>query len=86
MSGRARCWAEPDDMRAITCLICTVCGVLGNSLSFVLGVYNLCFRYFWFQWEELGMTALHIPYCSAFSMTLKYLDIIRHTLIFTMVL
>ena len=27
-------------------LLCMICGILGNSLSFVLTVFSLCFRYF----------------------------------------
>lgn len=42
--------------------ICVVCGSLGNSISFVLKVFSLCFSYFCFQGKELGFTASHTPY------------------------
>ena len=41
-------------------------GILGNSLSFVLRIFSLCFRYFGFQMGELGMIAEHTPHVSAF--------------------
>ena len=40
--------------------------ILGNSLSFVLMVFSLCFRYFSFQGEGPGMITEHTPPCSAF--------------------
>ena len=50
--------------------VCDLClyGIwyLGGSLSFVLTVSSLCFRYFGFQMEELGMTAEHTPHVSVF--------------------
>ena len=52
--------AGPDGYRARP-IVCMVCGKLGNSLSFVLMVFSLCFRYFRFEGEELGMIASHTP-------------------------
>ena len=61
------CWVGPIDMwgwarwyDGLGTLICMICGILENSLSFVLIVlwFNI-FRYFQFQREEPGLTAQH---------------------------
>ena len=64
-----RVWAGPDILigRGPLCAcLCMVCDILGNSLSFVLTVFRLCFRYFRTEREELGMIAKHKLPFSAF--------------------
>ena len=68
-AGPEGCWACP-----IVCLICMVWGILGNTLSFILTVFSLCFTHFLIKGEELGMIVSHTPYCSAFYLTMMYLD------------
>ena len=45
-------------------MICMVCGILENSLSFVLTVFNLCSMYLWFEGEKSRMIAAHTPHRS----------------------
>ena len=57
-----------------------VCDILGNSLNFVLMVFSLCFRYFRFEGEELGMIALYRPWVSAYLTLMYFLDVYGYSL------
>ena len=55
---------------AVICMICLVCDIWGNSLSFVLTIFSLCFRYFRYKREKLGVLALHTRFVLDLMITL----------------
>ena len=72
MSNGVQCRAWPN----MWFYVCLVCGILGNSLSFVFMVSRLCFRYFSFQMEELVMVAGHKPHVFRILWLLSFHDVL----------